>query len=71
MTTLKELIENLTKLAEEHPANPDLPVYGTIGSSGVSYQLSTPSISFVNEWADGDVLELSAGDAYVDIYIGN
>lgn len=70
MTTLRELLVDLNRLAETE-ANLDLPVYGTVGSSGVSCKVSTPCLSFCNEWSDGDTLELDAGAPYIDLYLGN
>lgn len=68
---LRDLLEQFNKLVEEEPTALDLPVYGTIGSSGVSYKLGYPNYATMANWRDGDVLELDEGDKFVDLYLGN
>lgn len=63
--TVGELIESLEKLPKL------LPVYAVQGSSGISVQVGTASLSTVGEWDDGDLLELNEGDEYAHIYTGN
>jgi hypothetical protein len=69
--TVRDLIENLVKLSLKDDTNLDLPVYGTIGSSGVSYSVSTPSLDQVHKLDDGDLLELDEGTDFVNLYLGN
>lgn len=64
--TVQELIDNLNKID-----NKDLKVYGIVGSSGVSYEVSGGFETVAQENEDGDLLYLEIGEPFVEIYLGN
>lgn len=65
--TLRELLNDIRKLVEEHPEALDLQVLTTNGSSGCSEELSGPSL----QEADEDVMDIHGITGnYVDFYNG-
>lgn len=75
MSTVQQLLQQLTALVEKTPEAAGMQVVGSHGSSGVMYEIGSASLN-LNDEPDYDQpgdygVDVESGDPYVRVYLGN
>lgn len=69
MKTLRQHIDDLIDLEQADPANENMKVYAAHGSSGATDEVGS---AFVSDYiGEAGPFDLSDGEKYISIYIGN